>query len=71
MTLVFVTPRLGSVVCSSIACVIVLVPWYLEAAEQEDKRLSWATTTRALRRLKPRITKVRGKRDQSSPSSRK
>ncbi len=38
--------------------------WYLEAEEQEDKRLSWATATRSLRRLKARITKVGGKRDQ-------
>ena len=32
--------------------------WYLEEEEQEDKRLSWATATRSLRRLKARITKV-------------
>ena len=32
--------------------------WYLEEVEQEDKRLSWATATRSLRRLKARITKV-------------
>ena len=38
--------------------------WYLEEEEQEDKRLSWATATRSLRRLKARITKVGGKRDQ-------
>ena len=38
--------------------------WYVEEAEQEGKRLSWATATRSLRRLKARITKVGGKRDQ-------
>jgi len=38
--------------------------WYLEEEEQENKRLSWATATRSLRRLKARITKVGGKRDQ-------
>jgi hypothetical protein len=37
--------------------------WYVEEAEQEGKRLSWATATRSLRRLKARITKVGGKRD--------
>ena len=26
--------------------------WYMEEAEQEGKRLSWATATRSLRRLK-------------------
>ena len=36
--------------------------WYVEEAEQEGKRLSWAT--RSLRRLKARITKVGGKKDQ-------
>jgi hypothetical protein len=36
----------------------------VEEAEQEGKRLSWATATRSLRRLKARITKVGGKRDQ-------
>ncbi len=34
----------------------------MEEAEQEGKRLSWAT--RSLRRLKARITKVGGKKDQ-------
>jgi hypothetical protein len=34
----------------------------VEEAEQEGKRLSWAT--RSLRRLKARITKVGGKKDQ-------
>jgi hypothetical protein len=38
--------------------------WYVEEGEQEGKRLSWATATRSLRRLKARITKVGGKRDQ-------
>ena len=38
--------------------------WYVEEAEQEGKRLSWATATKSLRRLKARITKVGGKRDQ-------
>jgi hypothetical protein len=38
--------------------------WYLEEVEQEEKRLSWATATRSLRRLKARITKVGGKKDQ-------
>jgi hypothetical protein len=38
--------------------------WYLEEEEQEDKRLSWATATRSLCRLKARITKVGDKRDQ-------
>jgi len=38
--------------------------WYLEEEEQENKRLSWATATRSLRRLKARITKVGGRRDQ-------
>ncbi len=38
--------------------------WYVEEAEQEGKRLSWATATRSLRTLEARITKVGGKRDQ-------
>jgi hypothetical protein len=38
--------------------------WYVEEAEQEGKRLSWATAIRSLRRLKARIAKVGGKRDQ-------
>ncbi len=37
---------------------------YLEEEEQENKRLSWATVTRSLRRLRTRITKVGGRRDQ-------
>ena len=40
--------------------------WYIEDTEHEGKRLSWATTTRSLRRLKARIVKVEGKRDQQS-----
>jgi hypothetical protein len=38
--------------------------WYIEDTEHEGKRLSWATVTRSLRRLKARIVKVGGKRDQ-------
>jgi len=38
--------------------------WYLEEEEQENKRLSWATATRSIRRLRARITKVGGRRDQ-------
>jgi len=38
--------------------------WYLKEVDQEGKRLSWATATRSLRRLKARITKVECKRDQ-------
>jgi hypothetical protein len=38
--------------------------WYVEEREHEGKRLSWATATRSLRRLKARIVKVGGKRDQ-------
>jgi hypothetical protein len=38
--------------------------WFVEELEQEGKRLSWATATRSLHRLKARIVKVGGKRDQ-------
>jgi hypothetical protein len=38
--------------------------WYIEDTEHEGKRLSWATTTRSLHRLKARIVKVGGKRNQ-------
>jgi hypothetical protein len=38
--------------------------WYIEETEQEGKKLSWATATRSLRRLKARIVKVGGKREQ-------
>jgi hypothetical protein len=38
--------------------------WYIEEREHEGKRLSWAAATRSLRRLKARIVKVGGKRDQ-------
>jgi hypothetical protein len=38
--------------------------WYIEDTEQEGKKLSWATATRSLRRLKARIVKVGGKREQ-------
>jgi hypothetical protein len=38
--------------------------WYIEDTEQEGKQLSWATTTRSLWRLKARIVKVGGKREQ-------
>jgi hypothetical protein len=44
--------------------------WYIEDTEHEGKRLSWATTTRSLRRLKARIVKVGGKRDQPSPRNK-
>jgi hypothetical protein len=37
---------------------------HIEDTEHEGKRLSWATATRSLRRLKARIVKVGGKRDQ-------
>jgi hypothetical protein len=38
--------------------------WYIEDTEHEGKRLSWASATRSLGRLKARIVKVGGKRDQ-------
>ena len=38
--------------------------WFVEELEQEGQRLSWATATRSLRRLKARIVRVGGKRDQ-------
>jgi hypothetical protein len=38
--------------------------WFVEELEQEGKRLSWATVTRSLCRLKARIVRVGGKRDQ-------
>jgi hypothetical protein len=38
--------------------------WYIEDTEQEGRKLSWATVTRSLRRLKARIVKVGGKREQ-------
>ena len=38
--------------------------WYVVETENEGKRLSWATATRSLRKLKARIIKVGGKREQ-------
>jgi len=38
--------------------------WYIEDTEQEGEKLSWATATRSLQRLKTRIVKVGGKREQ-------
>jgi hypothetical protein len=38
--------------------------WFVEDLEQEGKRLSWATATRSLHRLKARIVRVGGKRAQ-------
>jgi hypothetical protein len=38
--------------------------WYIEDTEQDGRKLSWATATRSLRRLKARIVKVGGKREQ-------
>jgi hypothetical protein len=37
--------------------------WYVDEQENEDKKLSWATATRLLRKLKARIIQVGGKRD--------
>jgi hypothetical protein len=38
--------------------------WYLDELEDGGKQSSWATATRSLRKLKARIIKVRGKREQ-------
>ena len=38
--------------------------WYVDALEDGEKKLSWATATRSLRKLKARIIKVGGKREQ-------
>jgi hypothetical protein len=38
--------------------------WYLDELEDGGKKLSWATATRSLRKLKARIIKVGGKREQ-------
>ncbi len=38
--------------------------WYVDEPENGGKRLSWATATRSLRKLKARIIKVGGKREQ-------
>ena len=38
--------------------------WYVNELEDGEKKLNWATATRALRKLKARIIKVGGKREQ-------
>jgi len=38
--------------------------WYTDELEDGEKKLSWATATRSLRKLKARIIKVGGKREQ-------
>jgi hypothetical protein len=38
--------------------------WYIDELEDCEKKLSWATTTRSLRKLKARIIKVGGTREQ-------
>jgi hypothetical protein len=38
--------------------------WFVAELEQEGQLLSWATSTRSLHRLKARIVRVGGKRDQ-------
>jgi hypothetical protein len=38
--------------------------WYIFELEDGEKKLSWATATRSLRKLKARIIKVGGKREQ-------
>jgi hypothetical protein len=38
--------------------------WYINELEDGEKKLNWATATRALRKLKARIIKVGGKREQ-------
>ena len=38
--------------------------WYVDELENVEKKLSWATATRALRKFKARIIKVGGKREQ-------
>jgi len=38
--------------------------WHVDEQENEDKKLSWATATRLLRKLKSRIIRVGGKREQ-------
>ena len=38
--------------------------WYVDELEDEEKKLSWATATRSLRKLKARIIRVGGKREQ-------
>jgi len=37
--------------------------WHVDEQENDDKKLSWATATRLLRKLKARILQVGGKRD--------
>jgi hypothetical protein len=38
--------------------------WYVDELEDGEKKLSWATATRSLCKLKARIIKVGGKREQ-------
>jgi hypothetical protein len=38
--------------------------WYIDELEDGEKKLSWATATRALRKLKARFIQVGGKREQ-------
>jgi hypothetical protein len=38
--------------------------WHVDEQENEDKKLSWATATRLLRKLKARIIRVGGEREQ-------
>ncbi len=37
--------------------------WYVDEQENDEKKFSWATATRLLRKLKARILRVGGKRD--------